>query len=183
MWPWEHLSVGYLAYSTLCRMRGTAPPSGPAALAVAAGTQFPDFVDKPLAWSLSILPSGSSLAHSVFTGVVLSVLGVQLASRFGHRDVGVGFAVGYLAHLPADAIYPALLGGEVKVRAFLWPLVTPPAPVQTGFTDNVLYFVVRFLFFLATPVGLVFLAAEILLVGSAVVRWSRDGYPGIPHSG
>ena len=48
MWPWEHLTIGYLAYSLLSRLAWRRPPTVGTAITVAFGTQFPDLVDKPL---------------------------------------------------------------------------------------------------------------------------------------
>ena len=48
MWPWEHLAIGYLAYSLLGRLAWRRPPTVGTAITVAFGTQFPDLVDKPL---------------------------------------------------------------------------------------------------------------------------------------
>jgi len=44
-------------------------------------TQLPDLVDKTLGWSLDVLPSGRSLAHSLFTTVLL----VFIVSLIGRR--------------------------------------------------------------------------------------------------
>jgi len=71
MWPWGHLAVGYLLWSVLVRDRRFRPPTGAETLLLAVGTQFPDAVDKPLAWSLGVLPNGRSLAHSVFLATAL----------------------------------------------------------------------------------------------------------------
>ena len=65
MWPWGHLAVGYLVYSGLSRWRFGRLPGSVATLAVALGTQLPDLVDKPLAWTVNVLASGRSLAHSL----------------------------------------------------------------------------------------------------------------------
>ena len=48
MWTWEHLAIGYLAYSLLSQLAWRRPPTVGAAITVAFGTQFPDLVDKPL---------------------------------------------------------------------------------------------------------------------------------------
>ena len=49
--PWGHLAIGYLCLSLAIRARWRVPPQGPAVIAVAIGTQLPDLIDKPLAWT------------------------------------------------------------------------------------------------------------------------------------
>jgi len=180
MWPWEHLAVGYLLYSGYVHIRGEESPSPAAAVAVAVGTQFPDLVDKPLAWTFGVLSSGVSVAHSVFVFVGLSTILLVLARRLDIEAPGEGFVVGYLSHLPADALYPALLGGGVTVEKLFWPLTAAPPAVQSGFSDNFVYYFVRFLSFLATERGMFFLVLEVLLLAVTVLIWRSDGYPGLP---
>ena len=181
MWPWEHLAVGYLLYSGYVRVRHRESPTAAATFAVAFGTQFPDLVDKPLAWIFGVLPSGVSLAHSVFTAVGLSVVVVLLARRVERTRPAVGFVVGYLSHLPADALYPVVLGGQLRLRAFFWPIMHVPAPVRRGLLENFAYYSLRFLAFLSTKRGMAFLALEVVLVGGALLVWISDGHPGVPH--
>jgi len=128
MWPWEHLAVGYLTLSVLWRARGLAVDSR-LACALAVGTQFPDLVDKPLAWQFGILPAPRTLTHSLFVAVPLSVLVVVVATR-RQRSGGVAFVVGYLTHLLGDAL-PLLLAGYHRHLAFLlWPVL--PLPPDQG---------------------------------------------------
>ncbi len=180
MWPWEHLAVGYLCYSALARSRGGDPPTAAAAVAVAFGTQFPDLVDKPLAWGLAVVESGVSVAHSVFTACALSVVVVAVARRLDRPRVGTAFVVGYLSHLPADAVYGAVFGGPISLRPYLWPFVDAASSGGGGLLDNVAYYALRFLFFLATERGLAFLALELCFLAFAAWIWVRDGCPGLP---
>lgn len=181
MWPWEHLAVGYILFSLTYRRYTGRAPSDTAAIAVILGTQFPDLVDKPLAWSFDVLTSGVSVAHSVFVATAVSALLIVVARRVGRPAVGVGFAVGYLAHLPADVIYPMFLGRDVGVTSFFWPLfVSEGGGVGGGFLANFGYFLGEFLEFLATPRGLTFLVFEVTLLAIAAWIWIDDGYPGLP---
>lgn len=179
MWPWEHVAVGYLLYSAYVRVRHDNSPDTWPALAVGFGALFPDLVDKPLAWTVDVLPSGVSVAHSVFTALVLATCVVWVLDHVGHRQIGVGFAVAYLAHLPADALYPVLLGDRVHLRAFLWPVATTPDAGGSGFLAHVVEYGVAFVHFLGTPRGLAFLVLEVTLVGSAIAVWIADGHPGL----
>ena len=125
MWPWGHLAVGYLLYSLAVRLRDHRPPTGPAAIAVAFGTQFPDLVDKPLAWSFGVLPNGRSLAHSLLVATVVIIVVGAVLRRWNRGRVAAAFSVGYFSHLFGDALSP-LLSGDVYALAFLaWPLAPP----------------------------------------------------------
>jgi membrane-bound metal-dependent hydrolase YbcI (DUF457 family) len=169
MWPWGHLAAGYLIYSAYARLRtGGAPADLPALVAVFA-TQIPDLVDKPLAWSLSILPSGRSLTHSLVTvGPALAVAWL-LATKRDARPLGTALAIGVLSHLFTDALYP-LLGLDFEFLTFLgWPLLPiPPYEVDSSFAAH-------FALIDLSP-SLVF---ELLLVAIASVVWHCDGNPGL----
>lgn len=180
MWPWEHLAIGYLAYSALSRYRHGESPTTTATVAVAFGTQFPDLVDKPLAWGLDLVASGVSVAHSIFTALTLSVVAIALCRRTERPRLGVAFAVGYLSHLPADVVYGAVFGQQLRVGPYLWPLVESAPSAGRGLLDNVAYYLVRFVIFLTTERGLAFLSLEVLLLSFTAWIWVRDGCPGLP---
>jgi len=177
MWPWEHLAFGYVLYTVATRLLSGSPPSDGAALALAVGTQFPDLVDKPLAWVVGILPSGVSLAHSLLFAVPGAGVAALVARRLDRPAVGAAFAVGYLSHLAGDVLYPVLLGGDPSVAYLLWPLVENPgktAPVLTIVGD----LFGRFLEFLATPRGRLYLLGEATFLLVALGLWVWDGFPG-----
>ena len=169
MWPWGHLAVGYLAYAALSRWRYGEPPSAAATLAVAVGTQFPDLVDKPLAWTFQVLPSGRSLAHSLLTTAVVCVLVYAYARRHGWTRPAVAFAVGYVTHPFADALAPLLAGEYEYIRYLGWPVLDqPPYDTSRGFGAH---------FAALEPSSLVLAGA--FLVGFALLIWLRDGRPGL----
>jgi hypothetical protein len=181
MWPWEHLAVGYLCYSVYAHLRTTRPPRSDAVLVLAVATQMPDLVDKPLAWSLSVLPSGHSLAHSLLTAAPLSALALALATRANRTDVGVAFAVGYLSHLAGDVIYPALLGGEPNFAFLAWPMV--PVPSETagpGLLARFWRYFGDYVTHLGDPQMSGYVAIEVGLLGVVFVLWLYDGMPGLP---
>lgn len=181
MWPWEHLACGYLAFSLLSRVVGDGRPTGRQAVAVAVGSQFPDLVDKPLGWGTTLLPSGISLAHSLLFAVPTSVAVVLVARRLGAAGVGWAFAVGYLAHLPGDVVYPMALGAPPRLAFLLWPLIPAPASAPVAIPAYVWHLLDRFLDLLATPRGRVYLVAELCLLGGTALVWLLDGHP--PLSG
>lgn len=179
MLPWEHLAVGYVLYSAFSHLYHGRPPRGYEAILVAFGTQLPDLIDKPLAWSLDILPNSHSLGHSVlFALPFLAVTGV-VVHLAGHSTLGPALAVGYLSHLPTDAMTPTLFGYEPYFEFLLWP-VLPGAtiPNYTFFGQVVRYFT-RYIGRLITPEGLTFLFLEITLLATAFVLWRHDGNPGL----
>jgi len=178
MWPWEHLTVGYLAYSVYSRLTLEGRLTDRAALAVAFGTQFPDLLDKPLAWVLTVMSDGSTIGHSVFVAVPLSIIAYSLSARRGHRDLGAAFAVGYLLHLPGDILYSVARGGAPAYTKVLWPFFTKQSSggsliVQVGGLSR------RFVRFLLSPEGAGYAALELLLLAVATIVWIDDGTPGL----
>jgi len=173
MWPWSHLAFGYLVVSVLWRLRGHRV-DGAVAFAAAVGTQFPDLVDKPLAWVLGVLPAGRSLAHSVFTAAVVSAVVLASARRWGGREPALAFVAGYASHLAGDAL-PKLPAGNVDSLTFLlWPLLPLPeyegAGAVAASLSDLLASPAAYL--LTSPVRLVFLAVVLAL-------WRADGFPGV----
>ncbi|WP_158056466.1 metal-dependent hydrolase [Halorussus halophilus] len=185
MWPWEHLAVGYLCYSLFARVRyGRAPRAVPV-VALAVGTQFPDLVDKPLAWTFGVLPSGHSLAHSALVAVPLALLAVTLGRRAAARNptsdfrgAGTAFAVGYLSHLPGDVFYPVIVGGKPNVGFLLWPLVpAAESPTSVGFLEIVRLLFARFVGELFSGAFSTYLALELGLLLCVFALWLADGVP------
>jgi membrane-bound metal-dependent hydrolase YbcI (DUF457 family) len=177
MWPWEHLAVGYIIYSLLGRLRWLQRPDAATTVAVSVGTQFPDLVDKPLAWILRALPAGQSLAHSLLVAVPVCVTVLLLFRRWGQSPAGLAFVVGYLSHLPADVVYRWLVRGDLEAAFLLWPLfrVEPALPADPLTYVQILFGV--FVGFITTTRGLFYLAGELLLLLTALFLWARDGYP------
>jgi len=126
MWPWAHAAVGYLLYATYAYRRGL-PLRGLPVVAAVIATQGPDLLDKPLAWTFAILPTGRSLGHSLFFAALLAAVGwYALARRFGRPNIAVGAAVGYLSHLPADGLGAILAGRWADLSYLAWPLLPLP---------------------------------------------------------
>ena len=138
MFPWTHAAFGYALFLIVAGglvalgVRGRI--SRTELLAVLAGTQLPDLVDKPLAWYFAVIPSGRSLAHSLVVAVPVCLAVLVVAWYRTHPEVGLAFAVGYASHLFGD-VYVALYYWRVEELTFLlWP-VLPPYPYDdfTGF--------------------------------------------------
>lgn len=146
---------------------------------MAIGSQFPDLIDKPLGWGTTVLPSGTSLAHSLLFAVPIAVTVVLLAYLSGRSAVGFGFSMAYLAHLPGDVIYPVLIGGEPKLSFLLWPLLPVDSGPPVAVVGRVGELVMEFIEVLGTPAGYRFLVVEALLLGLTVLLWRADGLPGL----
>lgn len=169
MWPWGHAAVGYLLYAVFRRGVQPSGQHGLMVVALALGTQFPDLIDKPLAWSVPVLPTGRSLAHSLLTaGLVLGV-GWWLLRRTAWRRYLLPFGFGWVVHSLSDAA-DVLLGGDLAYANYLlWPaLTTPPYDTEKSFAAHLTQVD-------PTPYFLVQLGLTVL----AVLVWRRDGYPGL----
>lgn len=124
MWPWGHLAVGYLSYTTAVHLFRTSHDRV-ALVALVVGTQFPDLVDKPLAW-VGVLAYGRALAHSLLVLVPLCALVLFVARRQGRGRTGGAFVLGALSHVVSDA-WDGLLALDVDRMSFLlWPFVPSP---------------------------------------------------------
>jgi len=179
MWPWEHLAFGYLCYSLGGRAVGRRDrPTDREAYALVVATQFPDLVDKPLAWTFDILPSGISLAHSLAFAVPFCLLAAALARRRGVPGVDAAVAVGYGSHLAGDGLYPFLTGGEIATSFLFWPFGARPPIEETAFLVEVSRLFASFRAFLVTPRGQAYLVVEGAVLALTLVLWTRDGWPG-----
>ncbi|SDQ29590.1 metal-dependent hydrolase [Natronobacterium texcoconense] len=173
MWPWGHLAVGYLLYTAYTHRRFDRPPLAAPAIALAVGSQFPDLVDKPLAWTVSVLPGGRTLGHSLLFAAILVPTVYLLAARLERRDVGIAFVIGHLSHLSAD-IPPSALTGDLSGTEFLlWPFVAAPEEEPVGgILDAVLHY------YAMGPYEWFQLGLFVL----AAIVWYRDGAPGLEYA-
>lgn len=167
MWPWGHLAFGYLAYSILVHLSGESPRDYPT-LALLFGTQFPDLVDKPLAWSFGVIPNGRSLTHSILTAVLIVLVLRMLLRRYGYGRLSKPFSIGYFSHLAGDALGP-FLSGEYYYLGFLgWPLVPPIDYGEKSFFTE-----------LARIDPTAFSAVDIGFALLVFALWIFDGRPGL----
>lgn len=125
MLPWGHAGVGYVGYHVWLRLRHRLPPNGTAVLALVFGTQLPDLIDKPATWVFAVLPSGRTLAHSLLTLGLATLLVVYLLNRSRSRNARAWWALlgGWFAHIVADA-HGLFFDPDVCVRYLLWPLLS-----------------------------------------------------------
>jgi len=146
-------------------------PEGPAVIALAVGTQFPDLIDKPLAWTFGILPSGRSLGHSILFVVVISVGVWLIGRRYNRRSEGIALLAGYVSHVVVDVL-PAVRAGQWdRLGSLLWPIT--PAYQYPGEMDRSIIE-----FFLAldlTGLSMIGLVLTVIALG----LWRFDGTPGV----
>lgn len=184
MFPWDHLAIGYIVYSLLTRLFGSRP-NDEQWLAVVVGSQFPDLVDKPLAWSLGVLPSGTSLAHSVLVAVPVASILVLVSAQYGRARTGAAFGLAYLLHLPADILYGPLIRGDlsrIDYDVLLWPLVAQPFDGPTeGLFSSVTYYIGQYYVYLQSPQAIGYFLLELAFLGVAVALWVADGKPGLGY--
>lgn len=179
MWPWGHFGVAYVLYSLYSRGRFRRPPRPEPALAVAIGSQFPDLIDKPLAWWLGVLPSGRSLAHSLLFAAGLIVVVYAAGFALDRVETATAFVIAHLSHLVTDLSPRTVLGYPFGSEFLFWPFLShqefgyaervfePPAVVEllvTPFTDPLTFFIFEFALF-RLALGL----------------WYADGCPGIQY--
>ncbi|MFC3959572.1 metal-dependent hydrolase [Halovivax cerinus] len=178
MWPWEHVLVGYLAYSLLSHLWWRDRPGGTETVAVAVGALLPDLVDKPLAWEFGVFESGYALGHSLLFALPLSIVAGVVAGRLGRVRAGVALAVGYLLHLPGDLLYGYVQEGVVHTSSLLWPIERGPNPATPpGFREQVAYFLGEYRDELASGDLSTYVLIQFGLAGLVVVLWLYDGAP------
>ena len=179
MWPWEHLAFGYLLYSISVHALLRRPPSERAALALAIVTQFPDLIDKPLGWLFGVAP-GHSVAHSLLIAGPLILIVMILAGQYDRPGVGAAWAIGYLSHLFGDVFSPtAIIKMDVYLGFLFWPVISVPMSTHGGFIQTVLFYAQESFEYLFTPLGMIYLIAEITALSAAFIIWRYDGYPGL----
>lgn len=137
MLPLGHLAVGYLCYAASAVVSTHRLPARVALVPLAFGTQFPDLVDKPLAY-VGVLTYGRSLAHSVFTFALCTLAVWWIATRLRdrwtvdslhdrlRRVTPAAFAIGYASHLLGDTYRFFLAGDWWTARFLLYPLFPVP---------------------------------------------------------
>ncbi len=171
MLPWGHLGVAYLVYSTWVWRRHGQAPQGAAVGVVIVASQGPDLIDKPLAWTLDVLPGGRTLGHSLFVFALLAWLAVYYGRRH-HADLAGAAIVGYGSHLAADLPLDLPLGNVADARYLLWPVLPAPPAYPEGIIP-----------FLIDVAGEPYAVVQVGILAVAGIVWWRDGRPGIAHVG
>jgi membrane-bound metal-dependent hydrolase YbcI (DUF457 family) len=121
VFPLGHALFGYLLYVPFAWITRYRLPYRATLVALLVGTQFPDLVDKPLAF-VGVLPSGRALAHSVFFATGLFAVLWIVARRSDRPDLVAAFGFGHVSHLIGDAVNPVAAGRIGELTFLLWPV-------------------------------------------------------------
>ena len=178
MLPPGHLAVAYVLYSLYARARFRRPPRSAPVLAVVAGSQFADLIDKPL-WLLGVFPTGRDLAHSLFFAAALILVVYAVAIPRGRVETATAFVIAHLSHLLADIPPRAVLGYPFGTEFLLWPVVP-----HFTFEYNERWFESPELVeVIVTPLTdpVTFFLFELVLLGVAIALWNADGRPGLEY--
>ena len=181
MWPWGHLAFAYITYRGWGLLQGRRSLAGLAVVFLAVGAMAPDLIDKPLAWTVPLLPSGRSLAHSFLTVGVVGVVLHFVVTDPGPRKLAGAFYFGAVSHLIADAV-PGLLAGDLEA-VFFWNWPFGPHPEYTLDSSFVAHFAqleVQLQQLANGEFGAVgWVGIELVFVAVVVVVWLFDGLPGL----
>ncbi|MFP8953657.1 metal-dependent hydrolase [Natrialbaceae archaeon A-arb3/5] len=177
MWPWEHAVVAYVLYSALSHALARAPPSTRETVAVLVGSQLPDLVDKPLAWTFGITETGYSIGHSMFVAPVVCLAVYVVAVRNGDRRLADAFSLAYLSHLVTDVLNPIRSGRPPELRVVLWPVSSPPTGDHGGFIDHFGVYFVRYMNAILADGLSTGIALQFLLGTAVLALWLYDGAP------
>lgn len=169
MWPWGHAAIGYLLYTMYMQLRDNQPPDTVPMALLILGTQFPDLIDKPLAWTLPLLPSGRSLGHSLLILVPLLIFVYLLAVRYRHAEWASAFAIGALSHAVVDVLPSVIHGKYAYTTSLLWPLL--PAPPYDERDRTILGH-----FSLIKPTSMIIIEAVLTIM--VFILWWYDAKPG-----
>ncbi|NLV06473.1 metal-dependent hydrolase [Haloarcula rubripromontorii] len=135
VFPSEHFIIALLPVAVYALLRDRHLPSLQLVAVTFFGSQFPDLIDKPLAYELHLIPSGRVFMHSLPFAVPLSVAVIGYAVRTDRTRLGAAFSAAHLSHLVADN--RQLLSPDPYVPSdLLWPLqppvVRPAVPQWVG---------------------------------------------------
>ncbi|MDS0295304.1 metal-dependent hydrolase [Halogeometricum luteum] len=174
MIPYAHAAIGYLLWTGITHLSDGRPPGHAEVWLLLLGTQFPDIVDKPLAWTFGVLPSGRSLGHSLFTVAVVFAVLYAVGTRLGRKNLALAFGAGHLSHSLAD-VYPFLFQARYEYLGYLvWPILSGPPDAGKSFAAYLQRLSLQS-----------FLSVQALLAALIVAIWVADGMPGlrIPRPG
>jgi len=137
MYPAEHVLVAVGPVVGYALWRNHRLPGGGLLLVVLAASLLPDLVDKPLAWSFGVIPSGRMIAHSFVLAVPLVLFVLLLAHRQERLGYGLGFGWGYLLHLAADFSPVLVLGADYYFFPnMFWPIAAANPDPDPGFGQH-----------------------------------------------
>ncbi|PGF15183.1 metal-dependent hydrolase [Natrinema sp. CBA1119] len=177
MWPWEHLAFAYVLYSLTRNVLSRTAPSTQETIAVAVGSQFPDLLDKPLAWTFGVMETGYAVGHSIFAAPFIILVAYAVAARRGDRILAGAFAFAHLSHPVADLLNRILSGRAVDLRIVLWPIESPPPATQGGFIDHFARYFIQYVNAIVAGGLTLQVVFQSLLALAVLALWLFDGAP------
>lgn len=137
MRPLEHFLFAALPLTAYAVGRYRRLPRGHTVFIALLATQLPDLIDKPLAWTFGVLPSGRMFAHSLVISLPVLSLGCLLAARRGWGRSAVVFVLAYLSHIVGD-FYQILWQGSSYYffPNLFWPLLAANPDQRPSFAAH-----------------------------------------------
>lgn len=138
MEPTNHVLVALLPVVAYSALRYRRLPSGSIVLVAVFAGLFADLVDKPLAWTFGIIPSGRMVAHSIVVSIPLVITVLLIAYRTDRLPHGVVFSWGHLSHIAGD-FYPVVSRGAdyYYYPNMFWPLMEANPSRSSGFSEHI----------------------------------------------
>lgn len=126
MQPTTHAVIALLPVIAYYLTRHRRVPSGALVLIALFAGLFADIVDKPLAWTFGLIPSGRMIAHSIVVSIPLLFVMLLAAHKTDKLRYGIVFAWGHLSHIAGD-FYPILFKGRdfYFYSNVFWPVMEP----------------------------------------------------------
>jgi membrane-bound metal-dependent hydrolase YbcI (DUF457 family) len=127
MSPIEHFIIAVIPVGTAILLFTRRRPPASVIGAAFVGSQFPDLIDKPLAFYSGAIPTGRVFMHSLPVAIpFLLAVGVY-GWRTNTNMLSLAFVFGHLSHIIGDT-YQTLLGPNPALSPdLLWPFVDPIA--------------------------------------------------------
>lgn len=125
MRPLEHFIVAALPVTAGVLLITRQRPSSTIIGATFVGSQFPDLIDKPLAFYTGLIPTGRVFMHSLPIAIpFLCVVGAY-GWQTNHRAPALAFVFAHLSHIIADTYQTVLNTPLTPSPDLFWPLTAP----------------------------------------------------------
>lgn len=179
MWPWDHLAFGYPLFQVLRALKPRPQLDDHTFFVLAIGTQLPDVIDKPLALSVGLLPSGLSLGHSFVFLAILTPLAVSISNRFGRPELAGALITGVASHLIGDVLFALLIGSPRPYQFIFWPVIPTVTETSVGLGPTIGERWSKYIKYLSTSRGTVYLFMNLTFNAMVLAVWIVNGTPGM----
>lgn len=96
------------------------------------GSQLPDLIDKPLAWSLEVFSTGIAFGNSLWFLGLLVVLSGAPGVRYGRWSLPAALTISVCSHLIGDVLFAVAVESAMTYELVLWPIVTAKPQPRPG---------------------------------------------------